>query len=66
MTHEPISAELTEIFKLYEESITPPKTPYEIWQLQVQKQNLVDWFHDAWQSTHAYSGTGRPIDGLIM
>jgi amidase len=41
-------------------------TPYQIWQLHRKKQQVADRFHAIWQSTADYSGTGRPIDGLIM
>lgn len=43
-----------------------PLTPYEVWQLNVKKKELCDWFHETWQATARYSGTSRPIDGLIM
>jgi hypothetical protein len=43
-----------------------PISPYEVWQLHMKKQFLCDWTHETWMSTASYSGTERPIDGLIM
>ena len=42
------------------------ESQYESWQAQRKRQIHVQWFHDVWQSTSSYSGTDRPIDGLIM
>jgi len=64
-TQEPIWPEIAEKFDLY----GPEKaqaTPYDIWQLHLEKQALIEWFHTTWQSTRGYSTTGRPIDGLIL
>jgi amidase len=64
-TQEPIWPEIAEKFDLY----GPKKdqaTPYDIWQLHLEKQALIEWFHTTWQSTRGYSTTGRPIDGLIL
>jgi amidase len=64
-TQEPIWPEIAEKFDLY----GPKKdqaTPYDIWQLHLEKQALIEWFHTTWQSTREYSTTGRPIDGLIL
>lgn len=42
------------------------ESQYESWQGQRKRQIHAQWFHDVWQATSSYSGTERPIDGLIM
>jgi hypothetical protein len=64
-TKEPIYPETADYLDLYSSSKAHP-SPYDIWQIQLEKQRLIDWFHTTWQSTTQYSTTGRPIDGLIM
>jgi hypothetical protein len=41
-------------------------TVFETWEMQHQRTKHVEWWSDNWESTSRYSGTGRPIDGLIQ
>lgn len=64
-TKEPIYPAVAAGLGVYDKPPSHP-SPYDIWQLHVKKQALIDWFHQTWQSTSAYSTTGLPVDGLIM
>ena len=40
-------------------------TPYQVWQLQKKKAELLKAHLDLWQSTVKLTGTGRPVDAII-
>jgi amidase len=43
-----------------------PMTVFETWQNQQRRSTLATAWLDRWQQTKSQTGTGRPIDGLIM
>lgn len=38
---------------------------YELWQAHKEKRALRKKYLDRWQATSSFTGTGRPIDGII-
>jgi amidase len=42
-----------------------PPTVSTMWEMQAEKQAYLRRMLDAWRSTAALSGTGRPFDGII-
>jgi amidase len=44
----------------------PKPTVFETWQNQHRRTLLATAWHERWEGTKEVTGTGRPIDGLIM
>lgn len=44
----------------------PKPTVFETWQNQQKRAVLATAWHERWEGTKSVTGTGRPIDGLIM
>jgi amidase len=44
----------------------PKPTVFETWQNQHRRTLLATAWHERWETTKNVTGTGRPIDGLIM
>ncbi|KAE9377363.1 amidase [Stipitochalara longipes BDJ] len=44
----------------------PKPTVFETWQNQQRRTLLATAWHERWEATKSMTGTGRPIDGLIM
>jgi amidase len=44
----------------------PKPTVFETWQNQHRRTLLATTWHERWEATKEITGTGRPIDGLIM
>lgn len=63
---EPLTPEVAELLRMRPEDNYKPPTVFETWQAQHRRRQYAEWFSDTWQATSSYSGTGRPIDGLIM
>jgi amidase len=56
-----------EMQKLINDMDSKPKpTVFETWQNQHRRTLLATAWHERWEGTKSITGTGRPIDGLIM
>lgn len=63
---EPLTPEVAQLLRMRPEDNHSAPSVSETWQNQHKRRQYAEWFNDTWQATNSYSGTGRPIDGLIM
>ncbi|EIM86154.1 amidase [Stereum hirsutum FP-91666 SS1] len=63
---EPWIPEVKELLQPVYDDATPKLTVFDLWQIQRARQLFATEWLENWNRTAEFTGTGRPIDGLIM